>query len=222
MIADVPTSLDDVFINCPFDADYAPTFDALVFTVLACGFRARTALELDDASQTRIDKIYGIIKDCRYGVHDISRTQLDVNGLPRFNMPLELGIFLGAKRFGGADQRQKRCLVLDTEPYRFQKFISDLAGVDPQAHGGDPRAAAAKLRNWLANVSRRDLPGDRDIVGLLDRWTVDRPAIAEGLGFDAAAVPYVDLTKMIATWLTPETNAPPVKKSATRRRSRKG
>lgn len=189
-----------------------------MFTVLACGFRVRTALELDDSSQTRIDKIYDIIKQCRYGVHDISRTELDGNGLPRFNMPLELGIFLGAKRFGGSDQRQKRCLVLDTEPYRYQKFISDLAGVDPQAHGGDPRDAAAKLRNWLANVSRRDLPGDRDVVRLLDGWTVDRAAIAKGLGFDPAVVPYIDLTKMIAAWLTPEVSASPAKASPKRRR----
>jgi hypothetical protein len=193
---------DDVFINCPFDADYAAIFEALIFTVIACGFRPRTARELDDASQTRIDKIYGLVEQCRYGVHDLSRTELDaVHNLPRFNMPLELGIFLGAKRFGDAAQKQKRCLVLDVEPYRYQRFISDLAGVDPQAHDGDPRRAAAQLRNWLANVSRRDLPGERAIVDLLDRWTGDRLTLAERLGFDPAAVPYIDLTKMIAAWL---------------------
>jgi len=27
-----------VFINCPFDDDYWPTFEALVFTAVACGF----------------------------------------------------------------------------------------------------------------------------------------------------------------------------------------
>lgn len=58
MSAGVPTSADDVFINCPFDARYAPTLEAMMFTVLACGFRVRTALELDDSSRTRIDKIY--------------------------------------------------------------------------------------------------------------------------------------------------------------------
>ena len=73
----------------------------MVFTVHDCGFIARCALEEEDASQVRIDKIYNIIAECRYGIHDISRTELDENsGLPRFNMPLELGIFLGAKKFG--------------------------------------------------------------------------------------------------------------------------
>ena len=90
---------NNVFINCPFDSDYKPLFDAMIFTVHDCGFIARCALEEDDASQVRIDKIYSIIADCRYGIHDISRTQLDAaSGFSRFNMPLELGIFLGAKK----------------------------------------------------------------------------------------------------------------------------
>ena len=92
---------DNVFLNCPFDPAYKQLFDAMVFAVHDCGFIARCALEEGDASQVRIDKIYNIIVDCRYGIHDISRTELDKNsGLPRFNMPLELGVFLGAKKFG--------------------------------------------------------------------------------------------------------------------------
>ena len=52
--------------------------------------------ELDDGGQTRIDKIFALIEQCRYGIHDLSPTELDaVNNLPRFNMPLELGLFLG-------------------------------------------------------------------------------------------------------------------------------
>ena len=102
---------DNVFINCPFDSVYKPLFDAMIFTVHDCGFIPRCALEEDDASQVRIDKIYSIIADCRYGIHDISRTQLDAaSGLPRFNMPLELGIFLGAKKFGIEAQKRKKCL----------------------------------------------------------------------------------------------------------------
>ena len=81
--------------------DYKQLFDAMVFAVHDCGFIARCALEEEDASQVRIDKIYDIIADCRYGIHDISRIELDeASGFPRFNMPLELGVFLGAKKFG--------------------------------------------------------------------------------------------------------------------------
>jgi hypothetical protein len=30
----------NVFINCPFDEQYKPLFEALVFAVFDCGFRA--------------------------------------------------------------------------------------------------------------------------------------------------------------------------------------
>jgi hypothetical protein len=45
--------------------------------------------------------------------------------------------FLGAKRFGGQAQSGKRVLILDVERYRYQRFISDLAGMDIHGHGGD-------------------------------------------------------------------------------------
>lgn len=202
--ADAPT--DDVFINCPFDADYAPIFQALVFTVQACRFTPRCARELDDAGQTRIEKLYRLIEDCRYGVHDLSRTELDpVNNLPRFNMPLELGLFLGARRFGDDEQTRKRALILDIEPYRYQRFISDLAGVDIHAHGGQIDAAIRELRDWLANVSRRKLPSAQQIVRIHNQFRADLPAIAARLEFDPAAIPYVDYERIVVGWLVEAT-----------------
>ena len=62
-------------------------------------------------------------------------------------MPLELGIFLGAKRFGDERQKKKRCLVLDVEPYRYQRFISDLAGMDIVDHAGNVETAIQRVRN---------------------------------------------------------------------------
>lgn len=119
---------DSVFINCPFDAEYQEIFRALVFTVHDCGFLARCALEVDDSGEVRISKINRIIRECRHGIHDISRTELDrTENLPRFNMPLELGLYLGAREFGIGRQKQKRSLILDVEKYRYQKFCSDIA-----------------------------------------------------------------------------------------------
>src|SRR6266496_5132041 len=40
-----------VFINCPFDKQYQPIFDATVFCVVACGFEPRCTLELTDAGE---------------------------------------------------------------------------------------------------------------------------------------------------------------------------
>lgn len=197
-----PTSPDDVFINCPFDDDFTPIFRALIFTILLCGFRPRSARELDDGGQTRIDKIYGLIEACRYGIHDLSRTELDeANNLPRFNMPLELGLFLGAKRYGGKQQRAKRVLILDVERYRYQRFISDLAGMDIHEHGKEPARATGEVRDWLANVSRRDLPSADRVRGAYQAFLADLPGIAATLEFDPVRIPYIDFERIVARWL---------------------
>ena len=173
-----------------------------MFTIFACGFRPRCALEIDDGSQTRIDKIYDIIGESRYGIHDLSRTELDQdNNLPRFNMPMELGIFLGAKRYGDDEQKTKRCLILDIERYRFQRFISDIAGMDIRAHGGDAEQVVRRVRDWLANVSRRKLPGPALLVGAWTAFLHDKPVMAELAGLEADDIPFADLEALIVGWL---------------------
>src|SRR3954467_8306304 len=96
----MPEYNDSVFVNCPFDDEYIPILRAIIFTIYRCGFFPVSALAEDDGLDNRLNKIERLIENCKYGVHDISRTELNVNGLPRFNMPFELGVFFGAKRFG--------------------------------------------------------------------------------------------------------------------------
>lgn len=193
----------NVFVNCPFDDEFAPSFRAIVFAVIACGFNVRCAREMDDASQSRIDKLYTIIDQSRFGIHDLSRTELDsANGLPRFNMPLELGIFLGCKRYGDAENRQKRGLILDTERYRFQKFISDLAGSDITEHGGDPRKIVTRVRDWLVIVSRRrSIPSAAVVVGSFDAFSAALPTLVKTAGLDSAKLVYPELERLILTWV---------------------
>ena len=194
---------DNIFINCPFDAAYKPLFDAMVFTVHDCGFIARCALEEEDASQVRIDKIYTIIADCRYGIHDISRIELDENsGFPRFNMPLELGIFLGAKKFGIAEQKSKKCLVLDKELYRYQQFISDIAGQDIQAHKNDAEVIVKVVRDWLRSASgRQTIPAGSIVWRRYQTFLRKLPQTAVELRLDAENLIFNDYAAVIARWL---------------------
>jgi hypothetical protein len=67
-----------------------------------------------------------------------------------------LGLFVGAARFGTGDQRRKICLLLDRERYRFQKFISDIAGQDIAAHGDDPERAIKAMRTWLSALPMKE------------------------------------------------------------------
>ena len=196
---------DNVFINCPFDSAYKPLFDAIVFAVHDCGFVARCALEEGDASQVRIDKIYNIIENCRYGIHDISRTELDeVSRLPRFNMPLELGIFLGAKRFGVEDQKGKKCLVMDKEQYRYQKFISDIAGQDIFVHNNSPEEIIRVVRDWLGTASgRRTIPGGGVIWRHYQDFLNDLPQLAQRFQLELADLEdFNNYIYAVAGWLS--------------------
>jgi hypothetical protein len=196
---------DQVFINCPFDGEYRPIFEALVFAVHDCGFVARCALELEDGSQVRIDKIQQIIGACRLGIHDISRTELDATwGLPRFNMPLELGLFLGAKRYGTGDQRKKLCLILDREPYRYQKYCSDIAGQDIRSHGGDPHEAVKIVRDWLRNAtagSRTVIPSGSVMVERYEAFQRALPLMCNRLQLKRDELLFNDYTTVAAEWL---------------------
>jgi hypothetical protein len=193
-----------VFVNCPFDEAYRPLFESIVFAIYDCGYFARSALEVDDGSEVRIEKIGRIIASCRFGIHDISRTDPDAGtGLPRFNMPLELGMFLGAKRYGRAEQKQKNCLILDVERYRYQKFMSDIAGQDIAAHGGDINKAVRIVRDWLSSdPSRRTrVPGGHAIATRYEIFLRDLPTICASSNLRRDELTFTDYVMQIEEWL---------------------
>ena len=194
---------DSVFINCPFDSEYRPLFEAVVFAIYDCGFAPRCALEVDDSTQVRIEKITSIIRGSRLAVHDISRVQPDwASQLPRFNMPLELGIFLGAKAFGAREQRRKAGLILEAEPYRYQQYISDLAGQDIRAHGARTDLAIRQVRNFLSAHSPAGvvLPGGAAILRRYEQFQRELPTFCADHHLDVQSLTFRDLTNLIVGW----------------------
>jgi hypothetical protein len=197
-----PAYNDSIFINCPFDKEYNPILQAMVFTVYRCGFFPKSALSEDNALDNRLGKIERIIEGCRYGIHDISRTELNRNNLPRFNMPFELGIFFGAKRFGNKDQKNKNALVFDKGRYRYLEFISDLNGVDIKAHNEDPDEVTKKIRNWLTTASRRTtIPGYNKIVADYQKFQAELPGIVKRLSLDIDDIPFNDFCLIVEEYL---------------------
>lgn len=194
---------DNVFINCPFDNKYKPILDAIIFTIFDCGYIARCALEIDDASQIRIEKIRYIISNSKFGIHDISRTEIDAKSkLPRFNMPLELGMFLSAKYFGTSRHKVKVCLVLDRQKFRYQKFISDIAGQDVQEHSNSTERVIAIIRNWLRSSSkRRTIPGGKEISRRYRLFKHDLPKLCKEIRIDEDELTFNDYTNIVSDWL---------------------
>ena len=193
----------DVFINCPFSADYKEFFEAIIYAVVRSGFTPRCARENDDGGEVRFDKICRIIAQCSYGIHDISKTDPDVDsGLPRFNMPFELGLFLGARKFGGARHRAKKTLILDREPHRYQAFISDIGGQDVHAHQGSVPQLIEEVATWLRDEAQDpDVPGGRAIAGEFARFRADLPAIAASKRLEPDELTFKDLTAIAVAWI---------------------
>ncbi|MBX9582371.1 MAG: nucleotide-binding protein [Gemmataceae bacterium] len=202
-----PTYNNRVFINCPFDAAYRPLFRALVFTAELCGYSACCALDEDDSSEPRAAKIIRLIEGCRFGIHDISRTESNAEGLPRFNMPYELGLFDGYKRAGSGRQGKKRTLVLDREPYRYQKFLSDIAGQDIRTHANDPAVLIREVRGWFqAQARSRDLPGADPIIYQYDRFRDQVPTLLAAVNKTEADLDsYRDYHNLVYGWLRENT-----------------
>jgi len=149
-----------------------------------------------------VEKLYKIISECRYGIHDISRTTLDAtNRLPRFNMPFELGIFLGAKRYGAGVNRQKTCLILDRDKYRYQKFCSDISGQDIRAHGNDVRTAICAARDWLSAYRRDVIPGGRRIADRYEEFQGYLPKACRLNHFTFSDLTFLDFRTILGGWL---------------------
>lgn len=197
------TYASNVFLNCPFDNEYLEVRNAIVFAILDCGFIPRCALEEDDSGIVRFDKIKRLIDISKYGIHDISRTELDNNtNLPRFNMPLELGVFIGASRFGDKQQKQKNCLILDSEPYRYRDFISDIAGHDIRAHHNNPERVITLIRNWLNDASgRRTIPGGSHILRRYRLFKNELPSMCQAIPIELNELTYNDYRNLISEWL---------------------
>jgi hypothetical protein len=191
-----------VFINAPFSHDYQEHFRAIIFTVIRCGFRPRCALETDDGSLNRFDKICDIIRDS-LGIHNISITELDADSrLPRFNMPLELGLFLAAKKFGDNRQRTKKCIILDKAQHRYQRFISDIAGQDIHSHGGKIDSLIVEVASWLRNdIATRGARGGKTISIEFQRFSDELPELCAGRLIDPAELTFVDYRRFAAKWI---------------------
>lgn len=201
-----PVDFDtSVFINCPSDEQYKALLYSIVFTTIASGFKPRAALQEYDGGTVRLEKICRLIRHSRLGIHDISRTELDTgSGLPRFNMPFELGLDLGARAFGNGQLAPKQMLILDKEQYRFQQFISDIAGQDIAAHRGSAVLAMTRVRMWLNSLRCTEmlLPGSAHLKLSYESFKSALPEICLASSLEPATLDFNDFSTLANQWLS--------------------
>lgn len=141
-----------VFLNCPFDADYEPLLDALIFATACCGMVPRSALESVDLAEPRIHRILNLIFSCKYSLHDLSRCRGEgEDALARFNMPLELGMAIGRMHAMDRNNPERHVwTALVPTGYVYQRVASDLAGYDPIRHDQTAQTLVPAVVQWLS------------------------------------------------------------------------
>jgi hypothetical protein len=195
----------NVFINCPFDQPYRGLLRPLVFSIIYLGFEPKLSRTISSA-QVRVKGIIDLIRSCKYGIHDLSRCKpIQENDLPRFNMPYELGLDIGALEFGGGELKTKRILILETERYFYQKVISDIAGQDIENHNDDPYTLITKVRNWFSdNIDYNRVVGQRVIWNLYNQFIDDvhTELLKEGYSEqEIDEMPISDFIKFAKDWI---------------------
>jgi hypothetical protein len=116
-------------------------------------------------------------------------------------MPLELGIFLGASEFGDSRQRRKSCLVLDRDRYRYQHFVSHIAGQDIAAHGNDPRRVIQAVRNWLNSSQKKTIPGPTHLWNRFQAFTAGLPRYCRDADLEVSELTFVDYSTLMSEWI---------------------
>ncbi len=119
-------------------------------------------------------------------------------------MPLELGLFLGARAYGGRKHTAKACIIFDRDQHRFPRYISDIAGQDVHAHGGAYGRLIRELAGWLRMQSKDDrVPGGAAIVAEFDAFRADLPRILAARRLDPLEVTFGDYATIVAEYLRP-------------------
>ncbi len=145
-------------------------------------------------SDDSLRRIFGLIRSCRYSLHDLSRVELS-DGLPRFNMPFEAGLASAVALSGARHER----FLLEAQRHRLLRTCSDLNGIDAEIHDGTSEGALRAVSNLFARPEPTPL---KHLVLLTDalRGAAARIKATVGSGgiYAATAFDHLVLTARVA------------------------
>ena len=147
------TSSDTAFLNVPYDKRYEDLYLAFIAGLSGFGLIPRATVEIPTSTR-RLDRIFALIRACRYSFHDLSWVEIDRKPppTPRFNMPFELGLCIAWAKIR---QREHYWFIFESRRYRLNKSLSDVDGTDPYIHHGTPRGLLRALTNALSRSRHR-------------------------------------------------------------------
>jgi hypothetical protein len=183
-----------VFINCPYDPEFEPIFDAILFSTVCCGFIPRSALESGNTAEARMKRILEGIFSSKYSIHDLSRCRGEGSEqLARFNMPLELGMAMARRFMTARKSEQHDWLLLVPEGHVYLKFVSDLAGYDPMRYEGKTESVVPKVMSWLATrTDAAQTPTPKEVLLALPAFQAEKARLRHECEW-GDAIPWADL-----------------------------
>ena len=98
---------------------------------------------------------------------------------------------------------RKEILVLEEKRFRYQAAISDLAGSDIEAHGGDYSVAVRKVRNWLAGMGGFERIGAARVVADYEdfqQWYIERQRAVGFSDDDITDYSTAELLEAMSEW----------------------
>lgn len=195
-----------VFVNCPFDDEFAYLLQAIAFCICDLGFIPRLAPENPDNSAARLARIKVIISTSKYAIHDLSRGKsAKANEFGRFNMPFELGLDHACREFGSRQAKDKKLLILENERYDTQKCLSDVSGWDVRAHENDHLLAVRHVRDWLvrqAGASRKSPSKILTNYATFQEWFWEKELDEGASEDDIQSYPTVELIDLMLEWIS--------------------
>jgi hypothetical protein len=139
---------ESVFLNIPYDSQFENLYLAYIVGLTQLGLKINAALAVPN--QGRLGRIIELIEKSDVSIHDLSRIETR-SGIPRFNMPLELGLALYRSH---ATNGRHHVFVFEGRRHRAQRSTSDINGIDPLIHNGRPKGVMVGLRNIFHQPDR--------------------------------------------------------------------
>jgi hypothetical protein len=107
-----------------------------------------------------------------------------------------------------AAQHTKKCIIFDRTRYRYQQFISDIAGQDIHAHEGRVATLIEHVATWFRDEVRDPkVPGGRAIASEYDKFATVIPDVCAVKRLDPDELTFQDYRAMAAEWIVAESGA---------------
>jgi hypothetical protein len=172
----LPPRARQVFLNIPYSRSYERLMVALTTAVIVTEAEPMLTFKLVEVGEGRLRRIMQALESSQISIHDLSYGHCRP---ARFNMPFELGLAY-AERYRTGDHEVH---VLEARPYRLQRTLSDLNGIDPKIHHRKP----ARAIHAVLGITRRPdgNPSTARVLALFERvWRKLVPQLREDFSED--------------------------------------